>query len=83
MVLSKLKTLGAPAEPNGQNPLRAEDGSPITFPDLLEDNRRTWGTKIAFQQKVHREWRRISHADRLPALVRPRRGARSAGPGAG
>lgn len=63
MVLSKLKTLGAPAEPNGQNPLRAEDGSPITFPDLLEDNRRTWGAKIAFQQKVHREWRRISHAD--------------------
>jgi long-chain acyl-CoA synthetase len=63
MVLSKLKMLGTPAEPNGQSTLRAPDGSPATFPELLEDTRRTWGTKIAYQQKVHREWRRISHAD--------------------
>jgi long-chain acyl-CoA synthetase len=64
MVLSKLRTLGAPAESDGaEDALRAADGSPLTFPDLLEDNRRAWGGKIAFQQKVRREWHRISHED--------------------
>jgi long-chain acyl-CoA synthetase len=63
MVLSKLKMLGAPTETDTQGTLRSADGSPLTFPDLLEDNRRTWGDKIVFQQKVRREWHRISHAD--------------------
>jgi long-chain acyl-CoA synthetase len=63
MVLSKLKMLGAPSETETPSTLRSSDGSPLTFPDLLEDNRRAWGDKIAFQQKVRREWHRISHAD--------------------
>lgn len=63
MVLSKLKMLGAPTESDTPGTLRSADGSPLTFPDLLEDNRRVWGDKIAFQQKVRREWHRISHAD--------------------
>lgn len=63
MVLSKLKMLGAPTESDTPGTLRSADGSPLTFPDLLEDNRHVWGDKIAFQQKVRREWHRISHAD--------------------
>ena len=35
----------------------------MTFPDLLDDNRRAWGTKIVFQQKIRRDWHRISHAE--------------------
>jgi long-chain acyl-CoA synthetase len=63
MVLSKLRMLGAPADSDASDALRAADGSPLTFPDLLEDNRRTWGAKIAFQQKTRSEWHRISHDD--------------------
>lgn len=62
MVLSKLRILGAPAEAGNPNALRATDGSPLTFPGLLEDNRRRWGDRIAFQQKIRREWQRISFA---------------------
>jgi long-chain acyl-CoA synthetase len=53
--------LGAPTEADDATGLRAADGSPLTFPDLLEDNRRAWGDKVVFQQKIRREWRRISH----------------------
>ena len=42
MVLSRMKTLGAPAESDGKDALRAADGAPLTFPGLLEDNRKTW-----------------------------------------
>ncbi len=62
MVLSKLRILGANAEPD-EMPPAPRDGEPATFPELLELNRRTWGDKIAFQQKVRREWRRYSHND--------------------
>ena len=63
MVLSKLRMLGAPSDSGAPDTLRGADGSPLTFPDLLEDNRRAWGGKIAFQQKTRREWHRISHDD--------------------
>ncbi len=63
MVLSKLRMLGAPTDADAPDTLRAADGSPLTFPDLLEDNRRAWGAKIAFQQKTRREWHRMSHDD--------------------
>lgn len=63
MVLSKLKILGTPAASERHDQLRAPDGSPLTFPELLDDNRRTWGDKIVFQQKIRRDWHRISHAD--------------------
>ena len=63
MVLSKIKTLGAPAESDSQDALRAADGAPLTFPGLLEDNRGTWGDKIAIQQKIRREWQRMSYAE--------------------
>ncbi len=63
MVLSKLRMVGAPTESDGSDAPRASDGAPLTFPDLLDDNRRAWGDKVAFQQKVRREWQRISHAD--------------------
>ena len=63
MVLSKLRMVGAPGESDSSDAPRASDGAPLTFPDLLDDNRRAWGDKVAFQQKVRREWHRISHAD--------------------
>lgn len=63
MVLSKLRILGAPVESEAGDPGRAPDGSPLTFPALLEDARRTWGDKVAFQQKQRRDWRRISHIE--------------------
>ena len=69
MVLSKLRMLGAPGESDSSDAPRASDGAPLTFPDLLDDNRRAWGDKIAFQQKVRREWHRISHADVYAALA--------------
>jgi len=63
MVLSKLRILGAPVESEAGDPSRAPDGSPLTFPALLEDARRTWGDKVAFQQKQRRDWQRISHIE--------------------
>ena len=63
MVLSRLRILGATdePEPTAQHPL--DDGSPMTFPALLDRARRDWGDKIAFQQKERREWVRYSHHD--------------------
>ena len=63
MVLGKLRLLGAPAEEDAPAPHRASDGAPLTFPQMLDDNRRTWGSRVQFQQKVRREWQRISFID--------------------
>ncbi|MBI5283818.1 MAG: AMP-binding protein [Chloroflexi bacterium] len=62
MVLSKLRILSTSTEPDTDTQ-RTADGYPLTFRELLEDNRRTWGDKVAFQQKIRGEWRRVSHAD--------------------
>ena len=59
MVLSRLRILG----PGDDAGVDGEDGSPMTFPALLERTRRDWGDKVAFQQKVHGEWLRYSHHD--------------------
>jgi long-chain acyl-CoA synthetase len=59
MVLSKLRMLGVPADVDDTQ--RADDGSALTFPQLLEDNRRQYGDRVAFQQKVHANWQRIDH----------------------
>ncbi len=63
MVLGKIRLLGAPAEAESGNSERGLDGGPLTFPRMLEDARRTWGDKIAFQQKARGEWQRFSHID--------------------
>ncbi len=62
MVLSRLRILGSGDEPD-LHETATDDGSPLTFPALLEQTRREWGDKIAFQQKTHREWTRYSHHD--------------------
>ncbi|MDE3094598.1 MAG: AMP-binding protein [Chloroflexota bacterium] len=59
MVLSRLRILG----PSDDTGVDGEDGSPMTFPALLERTRRDWGEKVAFQQKVRGEWSRYSHHD--------------------
>lgn len=69
MVLGKLKMLGAPAEDDAAIRVRFDDGSPQTFPQMLEDIRRSYGDKIVFQQKVGRDWQRLS-ADDLYARTR-------------
>ena len=63
MVLSRLRILGSPYDSDLDEETHADDGSPMTFPALLERNRREWGDKIAFQQKVRRDWVRYSHHD--------------------
>jgi long-chain acyl-CoA synthetase len=63
MVLGKLRTLGTSADERTDSSGRAADGSPLTFPGLLDDCRRTWGDKIAFQQKSRGRWQRLSHID--------------------
>ncbi len=62
MVLEKIRGLGTPVD-DARTPRRSTDSDPLTFPELLEQNRRRWGDKVAFQQKARGEWRRISHAD--------------------
>jgi|GEM_PF-967699 len=60
MVLGRLLNLGTTVADDAPAS-RGPDGSPLTFVALLEDLRRTWGDKVAFQQKVRRDWQRISH----------------------
>jgi long-chain acyl-CoA synthetase len=62
MVLEKIRSFGAPVD-DARTPPRSTGSDPLTFRELLEQNRRKWGDKTAFQQKVRGEWRRISHAD--------------------
>ncbi len=61
MVLDKLRLFGADQADRALDAGRGPDGEPATFRDLLEDVRRQWGDKIAFQQKVRREWQRVSY----------------------
>ena len=63
MVLGKLRTLGAPTEDDLQDALRGPDGAPLTFPQMLEDNRRIWGDSIQLQQKARGQWERLSYID--------------------
>lgn len=62
MVLGKLRALNdVEIAPDAE--LRGADGAPLTFAQLLDDGRRTFGDRVAFQQKIGREWQRISHID--------------------
>jgi long-chain acyl-CoA synthetase len=63
MVLNKLRLLGGAEEETLAVRGRSPDGAPLTFAQLLEDARRTWGEKIAYQQKARREWQRINYID--------------------
>lgn len=63
MVLGKLRTLGVPQDAEGTAAKRYDDGSPQTFPQFLDDIRRNYGDKVVFQQKVRREWQRLSARD--------------------
>jgi len=59
MVLSKLRMPALGDEADGR--FYASDDNPRTFADLLEHVRRAFGGKTLFQEKVRREWHRISH----------------------
>lgn len=61
MVLSKIRILGSNGDAEEMPAIHT--GEPSTFKEHLEVCRRTWGDKIAFQEKVRREWRRYSHND--------------------
>jgi long-chain acyl-CoA synthetase len=63
MVLGRLRLLGAPAEEDTPAPHRASDGAPLTFPQMLDDNRRAWGSRVQFQQKVRRQWQRATYME--------------------
>jgi long-chain acyl-CoA synthetase len=39
------------------------DGFPLTFTRLLDQVADQWGAKVAFQQKVHSQWRRTTYLD--------------------
>ena len=61
MVLDKLRLFGADQPDRAPDALRGPDGEPLTFRHLLDDARRQWDDKVAFQQKVRREWQRFSY----------------------
>ena len=63
MVLTRLRILSPVEEADSHTGTHDADGAPMTIPALLERSRRDWGSKIAFQQKIHREWTRYSHED--------------------
>ncbi len=63
MVLGKLRLIGAPLDDEMQDPRRTPEGLPLTFPQMLDDNRRIWGDRIQWQQKVRSDWQRISYAE--------------------
>lgn len=63
MVLGKLRPLGTTEGERVQAERRAEDGAPLTFPQLLDDNRRIWRDAVQIQQKVRREWQRLTYAE--------------------
>jgi len=62
MVLDRLRLFGADQTERALDAERGPDGEPLTFRHLLDDVRRLWGEKVAFQQKVRREWQRLSYA---------------------
>jgi long-chain acyl-CoA synthetase len=61
-VIDRFRILGANEETQGV-PDYPPEGEPATFAEVLDYARRTWGAKIAIQQKVRREWQRYSHED--------------------
>ncbi len=66
MVLGKFRlpgTNGDAEDPSGV----MDERFPLTFAEMLDENRRTWGDKIAFQQKIKRDWQRFSHNDTYAA----------------
>ncbi|MEX2245883.1 MAG: AMP-binding protein [Dehalococcoidia bacterium] len=62
MVLGRLRILGPDVE-EAVGPEGDPHDGPQTFAELIETARRTWGTKVAFQQKVGRQWTRATHED--------------------
>ncbi|HEX5480048.1 MAG TPA: AMP-binding protein [Dehalococcoidia bacterium] len=62
MVLTRLRILN-PLDSAESSETHDADGAPMTIPALVEQARQEWGAKIAFQQKIHREWTRYSHHD--------------------
>ena len=64
MVLGKLRSLGTneDEEPAAQPGIIAGD-EPSTFAELIEINRRRFGSRTAFQMKVRRDWVRYSFED--------------------
>ena len=63
MVLGKLRTPGAPLDDELPNLSRAPDGGPLTFPQMLDDNRRAWGDRVQLQQKTRGQWQRLSYIE--------------------
>lgn len=66
MVLGKFRLPGT----NGDADEASGDPNeryPLTFAEMLDENRRAWGDKIAFQQKIKREWQRFSHNETYAA----------------
>lgn len=61
MVLSKIRF--GPAAEEFEAPARYPDGSPLTFPELLAQSRQAFGGRVAFQQKVRRDWQRWTFRD--------------------
>lgn len=61
MVLDRLKIFGSEAEESGSAAERSSLEGPRTFPEMLADVERMWGDKVAYQQKVRREWQRMSY----------------------
>jgi len=63
MVLGKILNLGGEQEVEDERPSIIGPDEPRTFAEMLEHNRRRYGNRIAFQQKVRRDWQRYSHED--------------------
>ena len=62
MVLEKLKTSGMDTEvTSAPESDRGKDDEPQTFSQLLDYTRAKWGDKVAYQQKIRREWRRLTY----------------------
>lgn len=59
MVLSRLRGMGVAETERPRLPVSAD--APATFPELIELNRRTYGPKVAFQQKARGTWQRLTH----------------------
>ena len=60
MVLGKLRVTGT-TDDEPESVFAPED--PLTFPELLEVQRRRFGQKVLLQTKTRREWRRYTHAE--------------------
>jgi long-chain acyl-CoA synthetase len=60
MVLDKMgQSTITPNKPSSG--VRGPEGEPLTFRELLSDVRKMWGSKVAYQQKVRRDWQRVTN----------------------